>query len=102
MQVNVGSAAFLTLQLSPDSPPLLPPSPVLGPCLMFSLSCITLSCFFAWFCVLGLILILLFFFWVGSNWFFFTVFLIIFFWFELSWFVLGLGLVWEFFVFGLD
>ncbi len=46
MQVNVGSAAFLTLQLSPDSPPLLPPSPVLGPCLMFSLSCITLSCFF--------------------------------------------------------
>ncbi len=38
--------AFLTLQLSPDSPPLLPPSPVLGPCLIFSLSYIILSWFF--------------------------------------------------------
>jgi hypothetical protein len=68
--------AFLTLQLSPDSPPLLPPSPVLGPCLMFSLLCIILSWFFlSWFCVLfwfdidfasfflGLVLI-------GFGWFF--------------------------------
>ncbi len=38
--------AFLTLQLSPYSPPLLAPSPVLGPCLIFSLSCIILSWFF--------------------------------------------------------
>ncbi len=73
MQVNVGSAAFLTLQLSPDSPPLLPLSPVLGPCLIFSLSCIILSCFFAGFVFWFDIDFASFFFRVGSNlvWLFF-------------------------------